>query len=62
MMQDYQKQCAQMGQIQLGLCKSVNCIAGLLERNSQQSEDNEPKCKRRRKKQQETESSDNHSE
>ena len=62
MMQDYRKQCAQMGQIQLGLCKSVNCIAGLLERNSQQTEDNEPKRKKRRKEEQETESSDNHSE
>ena len=61
-MQDYQKQCAQMGQIQLGLCKSVNCIAGLLEHNSQQTEDNEPKRKKRRKEEQETESSDNHSE
>ena len=61
-MQDYQKQCAQMGQIQLGLCKSVNCIAGLLECNSQQSEDNEQNHKRRRKKERETESSDNHSE
>ena len=62
MMQDYQKQYAQMGQIQLGLCKSVNCIAGLLECNSQQNEDNEPKRKKRRKQERETESSDNHSE
>ena len=61
-MQDYQKQCAQMGQIQLGLCKSVNCIAGLLERNSQQTVDNEPKRKKRHKEEQETDSSDNHSE
>ena len=61
-MQDYQKQCAQMGQIQLSLCKSVNSIAGLLERNSQQSEDNEPKRKKRCKQERETESSGNQSE
>ena len=61
-MQDYQKQCAQMGQIQLSLCKSVNSIAGLLEHNSQQSDDNGPKHKKRRKKERETESSGNQSE
>ena len=46
-MQDYQEQCAQMAQIQLGLCKSINSITGLLECNSQQSDDNKPKCKKR---------------
>ena len=61
-MQDYQKQCAQMGQIQLGICKSVNSIAGLLERNSKESGDNEPKQKKRCKQEQETESSHHHSE
>ena len=62
MMQDYQKQCAQMQQIQLGICKSVNCITGLLEHNSKQSEDNEHKRKKRCKQEQETESSHHHSE
>ena len=44
--QDYEKQCAQMGEIQLCLSKSVNSIAGLLKCTSQQSQEHEPKRKK----------------
>ena len=58
MMLEWKKQSGQIGKMQMTLCNTANSILGSLNRNTQQSDEGEPKAKKRKQQQQQADSSD----
>ena len=57
-MLEWRKQAGQMGKMQMTLCNTANSLIGSLNRNTQQSDEGEPKPKKRKQQQKADSSND----